>query len=678
MALVATVDGSALPNRIRLRGAGESGFGATSAADGTGSTGGWIFDDPDGDLSLRGWMTATLDETACTSAPRVATGFIGDRTYSRGRYRDGPSREIDCTIVDQNTLMSWLLITEPDGKRPAETHNERIDWLLASSYIPGGLITDLGLVDASHPRPFPATDYRGKFPSEVLSDLAGPIFKTWFVYWDQTAEALGLFFDDPAATTNTSTLTFSNDPSDWDAPDGLSGTCRRVYIDGSLAVDPANVIAKARQVYRNGVVIENNPATAALFFGSLGYRGAEFDNDRNGLESTARAQLDAILTKNSKEEEVLTFTTQLDAASVGLIDAGQRTQVKFTHLPGLETFTYTRVERRVTVQTEGRRDFYDVQLTCSLRGLTTVGGGGDPGIFPAPSPSCGWTLVQQGTPGHVTSLPVAPTPGNKLVILCAERSIGTFVHPVYTGFHEDEYTQVVDPDGGLNLIYSKTSDGSEQDLSTIETTSSLKRYVWYQEWTNNGALGSHSNHNQASAGIIGSTAVTLGAHSLVFVMADQAQGSMSIAINGGFGLTTIGQSDIEAGDSGPHTVAGYNADSTAGSYNPTFTPSNTGFARPQASLIVEYVCDSSSNPPLSGQWVYDEIPTPAPDGSTVTFTLSGGYVAGSLRVKVDGVPIINGLTETDPLAGTFTLDFAPLGAQGDTRAEIVTATYQSI
>jgi hypothetical protein len=84
------------------------------------------------------------------------------------------------------------------------------------------------------------------------------------------------------------------------------------------------------------------------------------------------------------------------------------------------------------------------------------------------------------------------------------------------------------------------------------------------------------------------------------------------------------------------------------------------------------------DPPMAGQHVENEIPTPAPDGVTKTFTVRNAYVPRSLKVKVDGVPILNGITETDPENGTFTLDFAPVGAVGDARAEIVTVDYQAV
>jgi hypothetical protein len=65
------------------------------------------------------------------------------------------------------------------------------------------------------------------------------------------------------------------------------------------------------------------------------------------------------------------------------------------------------------------------------------------------------------------------------------------------------------------------------------------------------------------------------------------------------------------------------------------------------------------------------------NGSTVLFTLPSGYISNSLLVFVDDqlVPY-SSITETSPTAGTFTLDFAPVGASSSAPAQTVTASWQ--
>ena len=65
------------------------------------------------------------------------------------------------------------------------------------------------------------------------------------------------------------------------------------------------------------------------------------------------------------------------------------------------------------------------------------------------------------------------------------------------------------------------------------------------------------------------------------------------------------------------------------------------------------------------------------DGATVLFTLATGYLSGSVRVWVDGQPVPQAsITETNPVAGTITLDFAPAAAVGSVAAQSVVASWQ--
>jgi hypothetical protein len=65
------------------------------------------------------------------------------------------------------------------------------------------------------------------------------------------------------------------------------------------------------------------------------------------------------------------------------------------------------------------------------------------------------------------------------------------------------------------------------------------------------------------------------------------------------------------------------------------------------------------------------------DGTTVLFTLPVGYLPGSLWLWVDAQPITTAsITEIDPAAGTFSLDFAPVAALGAIAAQELTASWQ--
>ncbi len=390
MPLVITVDGNTLPHRVRLNDGTNNGIdGLTSAADGSGSMGGIIIDDPNHDLVLQGWQTVTVEESDCTTAPRLFTGFIGDRTTTHGNYPTDGGRQVNVTLYDQNVLLSWALITGADGKRPVESRTDRIDWLLASDYL-DSMVFDTGFVVPSGASDFDEADYRGQYPRDVLDDVLGA-FQVSFAFWDEAADKVGLFYDAMTATTMDSTLSISNDLDDITFADGvISGTCWPPYIDAELAQDPSEVYSLERLTYTNGILLDTDPATKTQFFPSpYRNRGQATDRSRIGKLLTAQHYMAALLDQASAEQETVTCTLLLPSTHVGLVDAGQRISVKFVHLDGYEDFVYTRITSRTTRQALGRSDLYEVQLTLNQRGPFGGGGGGGgsnppPEVFPPP------------------------------------------------------------------------------------------------------------------------------------------------------------------------------------------------------------------------------------------------------------------------------------------------------
>lgn len=76
--------------------------------------------------------------------------------------------------------------------------------------------------------------------------------------------------------------------------------------------------------------------------------------------------------------------------------------------------------------------------------------------------------------------------------------------------------------------------------------------------------------------------------------------------------------------------------------------------------VPSVVTDSSTSTTYGAQ--FTGTPTPATDGSTTVFTLAFGFVTGSLQVWLNGLLQRSGVdyTETDNVAGTFTMSSAPL------------------
>jgi hypothetical protein len=71
-------------------------------------------------------------------------------------------------------------------------------------------------------------------------------------------------------------------------------------------------------------------------------------------------------------------------------------------------------------------------------------------------------------------------------------------------------------------------------------------------------------------------------------------------------------------------------------------------------------CTWSPSPlgsPTTGQLVHE--PCFAGDGTTTVYTSAYAYLPSSIRLLVDGLDWLSDLTETDPVAGTVTTDYAP-------------------
>lgn len=670
MSAVVKLDGSTVgATRWLARGFGEPGPELANAADGTGSFGGIVFDDPAGNMTVTGWQTATVDETDCTAAPRLQTGYVYDRVYSRGKHSAAAGREIDCTILDQNAVLSLRIITGADGKRPAETDTARIAWLLGSSYL-SALIADLGLVNGAG-RAFETSDYRGQYPADVLNDLCGPRGQIFFAYWDQTAAAVGLFYDDPTAVTFTSSLSISNVASDVD-----SATCFAPYIDASLKVDPSGVYSRVRYTKKGGSAVFDNLTTAAAFFPHpLVTRGVQITNERVGLRSTAETFANRYLLAHSTEAKTVTCTVRLPSTKVGLIDAGHRISVRFSHLPGFETAVWTRVESRTIQQVERKPSLYEVTLTLSTKGLTTGIGGGDPGNFPHESSGSPPSQVQHNYGNDIVTLPLTPTPGNMLVIMANDR-VGNGAVAAPTG-----WTKIA---GADQLTGTNPSHGSEAyyrvcvagDTAVSPLLSGL--VFDFSEWTPC-TIGTYVTVQDGVASHItaGGTITPDSANAIILgVFGVGAFDSLTWAMTTDAGVTEMVKDLAFPGGNTPWTWVGYR---TVTSTSPTtvgasVTNSASDAARNLFSgITIQLLGTPDTDPPAPGTEVPWEVVTMTTVGGVSTGTTAFPYANLSLKVKVDGVLISPAsFVETDGSLGTFALTWI---VDSD---EVVTVSYQAL
>lgn len=308
------------------------------------------------------WLT--VDESACATE-RTFTGYLADRTYSRGdRFSVGTGRQIDATLVDLNASLGFRIITGTDGKRSKETVGARLTWLLGSDYLTD-LVIDAGYVVYPTTPLMDAVDYRGQTPLDVLGDCALAAHGyNYFVYYDTTADSPALWFDDSnTSTAFASTLKISNVAADCDGT-----TTFPAHQDARLARDPQRVVAGVYLPYSSGSVYETRPATATTF--AWRDRAAPNANVKTAARATDIAQ--RFLLENSKEDDRLSVTVRLPASAVNLVRAGQRMEVKFSHLPGYASFTWCRVLKRTVTLPFEHDNFYDVALELSPQEIFTV------------------------------------------------------------------------------------------------------------------------------------------------------------------------------------------------------------------------------------------------------------------------------------------------------------------
>ena len=597
MTLFAYLAGADVGSRVRL-----GAFSLTERADGTQGFGSITFDDPDGTLDVRGWMKVVVKETACTTAPVIFSGYVGPRKYSRSglgvTYKTGSGRFIDTTLVDENVVLDIRLFTGNDAKRPAEDHDDRINWALADGALVG-LIDDTSLVDLSDPRPFEEADYKYQYPSNLFEDIASALGRTYFVYVDGLTGDRGLFFDTPDATVGDCTLSISNDLSDitLDANGEVSGNVYPPIVDATQDLDPSEVVAKVVYTYRNGTVTANSATNEATFFedSGLGYRGIHLENTRVGLESTARRFADGQLVTHGAEKETITCGVIVPKEKAGLIRAGQRIQVKFTHLDGLTSFTWRRITERQITHVDETNEKYLIVLELNNR---ANGAGGPSGGAPGPD-----------------EFPHQPPTGD------GHYYEGTMSFNLPSGT------------GGFGFA-SFPATGTTTTASNNRSSAAFEAGVTY------------TGHVQFS-GLAGSDAFITAAldSSVIYPPSGAATGFFQGSFTPG-APTWDGTFTVPGpGD----TDAWFSAKAQLGGGGTTHDVTVSWWFDPDGWVI------EPEQPPLPGQPVGPETVTMTGANGTTSWP----FATGSLQVFVDNLDETGAITAQDGATGTFTLGFSP-------------------
>ena len=264
MSLTVTVNGTAIVDAIP-----PSSIGAQHRAeDGDVGFGGFLVDDPGATITTTGHHSVVVEESAC-SQPRLFLGYLAERDISRsldrGMIAGDDARAHEATTVDLNACFGFRIITTTGGKRPEESMEDRLTWLLGYQAL-NVFIEDTGYVEY-YPQLMDECDYTGATPAAVLDDLAGRIpdpILTYFAFWDPDANAgagaVALYFGPESDGIGESSLSISNLISDVN-----STTVFAPDAEAKLRRTPEEVYSEVIVEYLRGEerIYRKRPATAA-------------------------------------------------------------------------------------------------------------------------------------------------------------------------------------------------------------------------------------------------------------------------------------------------------------------------------------------------------------------------------------------------------------------------------
>lgn len=335
-----------------------------------------ILDDPDADLGhsgdhILGLHRFELIETDAADDEHVVITFIGQRTYRRGdterpSLRTGAQRQIELQLIDLNCIPTFRVIDpdDADAKRPSETVNARIAWALGSDYMLNAVADD-GLVE-SNTTVMDAAEYGGQTMANVIGDCeiaAGFGWNAWIYYTEGAGHYSLGFINANTSTAYSSSVRISNVLADLDtttAASFLTGTTFAPSYDAELTRDPANIVSGVHVPYADNHLFRERQATEDIY----GPREQSAPNSNVKTVARAAAIAEDYLFQHSTDDDHIHVAIEVPTSKANAIKAGQRLQVKFSHLPGYTSFTWCRVIRRTIIQEEAT-DRYIIDMDLS-------------------------------------------------------------------------------------------------------------------------------------------------------------------------------------------------------------------------------------------------------------------------------------------------------------------------
>jgi hypothetical protein len=686
MTLVYTYDGDVLTQKVKPSAVvlpqraemGEASFAAIP------------IEDPAAGLTMLGHRPFVVEESESTTQPRLFTGYTTQRDIGRSTERGlitGTDQRLqDTTLVDQNLIFNLRVISGTDGNRGEETWDTRLAWILESDYMDGLFGGDLTWID-SHANPMDAADYRGALPSAVFDDLVQRFEGSlnYFAAWNPDTSDIEIAVFGVDDTTGDCPLRVSNVESDVDGADTFF-----LEKPAKLQREPDTTYSEVLVNFAHGSVFRSRASTAATYI----RRGTAINRPYTGKVSTAAAQAEEFLSLHASEVDRITCTMRtVPAASVGLVRAGQRMQVRFTHMPDYAAFTWMRIVGCQPVPTTDVGDWYDVQLELVARKFAPCDPAGT-GPLALRQYTTTWVEDNENITTSAT-LSQAPVCGNVLVVFHAQRGGGM------TGLHIDGYTMV----GPLGLyehthelyaFYKVVEDGDTAVVVAEATAAPNSRSMWVGEVQGTYGLDDSNTTNNIAAPIISATVTPTAGNSYLLLSGTVFGGAGTDVLPAATpleGATEIFEHRVELEGQWPTMEINYRiiADA-AGSYdggaqNNTSSPPGAypwGIWPPEPGSTILLAFSSA------GGGDTEIIIPPAPGGTTTHTTdptvnddASAGYGVGAVWVNTtsneifvnvdnaDGAAIWTSLSE---VGAPDTADYLVGTAQAGLSAEIVVGT----
>lgn len=662
-----------------------------AALKGTVDIGSLHIDDPAATLTPQAFAPLRVTDSAATPT-MVAAGYLAGRNCGRGKtsLQMGNQREWTANVTDLNVLLSDRII-ETGGKRPAETDIVRIDWLLASGYLPLG---DAGFIDRSSPVALPASDYTGRTASDVLAECSNLSGANYFIRWEQactfvdaTSPWFAMVSSYVAPSAGTGGTPFASTPSSVDV---LGGTWQHSN-DHAWYTDP--VYLPAASVYPctptyagDGWTFGDWPGSpnGGARFGNSAVRPAvmQANNDLYWTIDLLTAGLPRIATVAAIGADLGSDDGGgTNGLAVEASDDGITWSIVATLVPDAYGFHVDNYIGAIPVADSDHRYWrfhYAEHGTWGWHG----GGAAFAGLMLwavalPPGPALCYHAPLWSGDSSTISLSNDPSDIDHETVFAIPPSAELIRDPsrIFSGCHF-EYSggAAYVPDLAVAASYfaderfGRDTRSSDMNCTTLAAATALATAYLLraatEEATLTGVILQRMQAAQVNLARQGQRIWVKLTHEPGFetgawmqithrTVAPFAPGlydvslDLAIPVLTGFNGGGFGVADPIRPAPWVRNVALITAPA----------PADLSTALPGQRVAMMYIRDG--------------------DGASALVTLSGAYAPGSVLIQVDGQPVAaTSITETSPSAGTVTLDFAPAGASGSIAAQAIAASWQ--